>query len=74
MNANAKLQELADLEGFESVNEMLEEMSFDSVVCGICINPDCDYTTNVEPDCRAGYCEICNTQSVKSCLDIAGII
>jgi hypothetical protein len=68
-----KLNQLADLEGME-VDEMLEQATFDSVAKGICTNPDCDYTTEVEPDQTEGYCEACGTQTVQSCLILAGLI
>ena len=68
-----KLQDLADIEGME-VMEMLEEATYDSVAKGICTNTGCDYTTTVEPDCSQGYCEECETQTVQSCLVIAGLI
>lgn len=68
-----KLDKLAEIEGM-SVEEMLEEATFDSVAKGICVNPECDYTTQVEPDCREGFCENCRTQTVKSCLVLAGMI
>ena len=67
-----KLQELADSEGFESVDEMLEAAVIDSVVPGICKH--CDYTTEVEPDCRAGWCEFCEESTVVSCLILAELI
>ena len=54
--------------------EMLQEATFDSVAKGICMNEGCDYTCEVEPDSDNGYCEICGTNTVKSCLMIAGII
>jgi hypothetical protein len=41
---------------------------------GICKNPDCSYTTEVEPDCRTGYCEECQTQTVRSLLVLLGLI
>lgn len=33
-----------------------------------------EYTTTVEPDCDSGWCENCETQTVKSALILAGII
>lgn len=69
----SKLETLAEIEGME-VMEMLEEATFDSVAKGICMNSNCDYTTTVEPDCSSGFCEVCGTQSVKSCLVIARMI
>lgn len=66
-----KLDDLADIEGMD-VEEMLEEATYDSVARGICMN--CDYTTEVEPDCDSGWCEECETNTVKSCLVLAGLI
>jgi len=68
-----KLEDLAEIEGM-SEDEMLEQGTFDSIAKGICSSEDCDYTTEVEPDCRKGYCEVCGKQSVMSCLVLAGII
>ena len=73
MNDQELLNELAAIEGME-VMEMLEEATFDSVAPGICTNNGCDYTISVEPDCSDGWCEICQTNTVKSCLMLAGII
>lgn len=65
-----KLQTLIEIEGFESIEEFGERYSFDSVIPGICMNDDCDYTTNVEPDCTNGWCEECRTCSVRSGIDL----
>jgi hypothetical protein len=46
----------------------------DSVVVGICRKSDCDYTTEVEPDCRNGWCEECNSNTVVSILVLMGVI
>lgn len=69
----SKLDQLAKNRG-TTVDALLEEATYDSVAAGICTNPDCDYDTNVEPDQDHGYCENCKTQTVKSCLMLAGII
>lgn len=69
----SKLQKLAEIEGLE-VEEILEAGTFDGVCAGICCNPGCEYTTEVEPDCDSGYCEECETQTVKSALILAGMI
>lgn len=68
-----KLQTLADIEGM-SVEELLQEGTYDSVCPGICTNEGCDYATSVEPDCTRGYCENCETNTVKSALILANII
>ena len=69
----SKLDELADMEGL-SVEDLLEEASCDSVCPGICVTQGCDYTTEVEPDCTSGWCEMCGKKTVKSALVLAGII
>ena len=70
----SKLQTLIELEGFDTVDGFLVEFAFDSTVPGICMNPDCDYTTYYEPDQDEGWCEICDTNTVKSGLLLAGIL
>ncbi len=72
MNEN-KLQQLADDWGME-VMDMLSQATFDSISPGICMNAGCDYSTDVEPDQDAGWCEICYEGSVKSALILAGVI
>jgi hypothetical protein len=69
-----KLQKLAEIEGYEDYMDMLLETGMDSVVPAICTNPNCDYTVGMEPDQDRGFCEICRTNSVKSCMILAGII
>ena len=74
MTHQEKLEQLADFEGYEDYMEMLEVATRDSVVPGICVNEDCDYTTGVEPDSDSGWCEVCEKNSVHSCLILGGII
>ena len=69
----SKLDDLAEIEGMTQ-EEMFQEGTFDSVCKGICVNPGCSYTVEVEPDCSSGYCEECKTQTVKSALILAGMI
>lgn len=66
-----KLEQLAKLEDC-SIEDLLAGAVFGDQAIGICTNPDCDYTTSVEPDQTRGYCEVCNTKTVKSCLILAG--
>jgi len=70
---SSKLQQLADIAGME-IMEMLEAATFDSIAHSICMNPDCEYTTMMEPDQDRGWCENCQTNTVKSCLVLAGIL
>jgi hypothetical protein len=72
--ASDKLRILADAEGFSDVQAMLEKATFDSVAHGICMNEGCDYSVEIEPDACDGYCDECGTNTVKSCLVLAGII
>jgi hypothetical protein len=69
-----KISKLAEIEGFDSVEEMLEEVATDSCNPGICTNEGCDYTVEVEPDCDSGWCEDCEENSVKSALVLLGLI
>lgn len=69
----SKINDLAEMEGME-VEEMLEEATYDSIAKGICMNEGCDFTIQVEPDCSDGFCEICETNTVQSCLILMGMI
>jgi hypothetical protein len=69
-----KLDELAEDGGHPSVGAMLEASVADSVVPAICTEPDCDHTTEMEPDQDAGHCEACGKNSVASALVLAGLI
>ena len=69
-----KLDQLASDYGFEDVMEMLETAMFDGVCPAICMNPGCNYSTDMEPDQDSGWCEDCCTNTVKSALVLAGVI
>ena len=69
-----KLRELANDGGHESVMEMLKASALDSVSPAICTEPDCSYTTEMEPDQDRGYCELCGKNTVASALILAGLI
>ena len=70
----AKLATLVETEGFGSADELLEAVAHDSVSPGICTRPGCDYTAEVEPDQREGWCEECRAGSVQSALVLAELI
>jgi len=70
----SKIDKLVEIEGFENAIKLAEASMTDVVCPGICMNEGCDYTTQVEPDQRRGYCEVCNTRTVKSGLALMGII
>ena len=69
-----KLVTLAESEGYAEVADFLEDNALDSIVPAICMAPDCDHTSGLEPDPRAGFCEACGRASMKSGLVIAGMI
>ena len=54
------LEKLAKIEGFNSVDAMIQASILDSVSPGICVTCG-EYTTEVEPDCREGWCEECES-------------
>ena len=70
----AKLAKLIESEGYGTLEEMAEAIVSDSVSPAICVEPDCDYTTEMEPDQDAGYCEACGKNTVQSALVLAQII
>jgi len=69
-----KLAKLQEVEGFDTLEAMLEQATFDSVSPAICMNEGCDYTCEMEPDQRRGWCDECRTNSMKSALILAGLI
>jgi hypothetical protein len=69
-----KLELLAEIEGYEDAQEMLEAAGCDSVVPAICMSPDCEATAELEPDAENDYCEECGCNTLSSCLIIAGVI
>lgn len=73
-DVTAKINALAEIEGFTSTDEMIAAYINDSVVPGICMNPDCDNTVDVEPDQDRGYCEDCKTNSVKAATVLLAVI
>lgn len=71
---SAKLKALATAEGFTSLDELIAATVCDSVAPGICIRTGCEYTTEVEPDQPAGWCEECRANTVASALKLAELI
>jgi hypothetical protein len=69
----SKLDELAVIEGL-TVAEFIDQYALDSVVPAICMNEGCDFTAELEPDQREGWCEECETPSLKSGIVLAGIL
>ena len=69
-----KAQQLAESEGYDDPITLAEDVAFDSVTPGICMNEDCDYTTETEPDSSTGHCEVCETQTVCGIMVLLEII
>jgi hypothetical protein len=67
----AKLQRLAELLGFDTIDAMFDAAVTDTACPGICTNRWCEYVTSVVPDERAGYCRTDGTYTVKSALVLA---
>ena len=70
----AKLSKLLEIEGYERVEDLIEAVFSDSVSPAICMNEDCNFMCEMEPDQDAGYCEECRTNSMQSALILAGLI
>jgi hypothetical protein len=70
----AKLEILAQSEGFPDTKSLLTKCVVDSVCPGICTNDGCTHTTEVEPDQREGWCEACGTATVVSALVLADLV
>jgi hypothetical protein len=70
----AKLQRLAELLGFKTIDEMFDAAVSDTACPGICINAWCEYTATVRPDEQAGYCQRDGTKTVQSALVLAGAV
>ncbi len=68
------LEQLAQDWGYETVDDLIGAYVHDSVVPGMCVRDGCGYSTDVEPDQTRGYCEICEANTVQSCLVLYGII
>ncbi len=69
----SKLDQLAREWGM-SVMEFIDAYALRDLAPGICMNPDCDYTTEVEPDQSAGYCPLCAAPTIRSGIVLAGLI
>ena len=70
----AKLDQLVEIEGCDSLDDLIAATITDSVSPAICLNDSCDYTIEMEPDQDRGWCEACGTNTVASALVLAGII
>ena len=69
-----KLDQLVKDSGFNDSLELGESVLLDVVSPGICMNQGCSYSTEVEPDQTRGYCESCDTNTVRSAMVLMGVI
>jgi hypothetical protein len=46
----AKLRKLCEIEGYETVEALIEAVLLDAVSPAICASPECNYTCEMEPD------------------------
>ena len=74
MATENKLETLLGIEGIGSVEEFAEQFISESCVPGICMNEGCDFTISYEPDQDRGWCDECETNTVKSGFVLMGII
>jgi hypothetical protein len=70
----AKLMRLCEIEGYDTIEEILFVSLCDSVCPAICMSKDCDHTAKMEPDQDRGYCDACGGNTVTSALVLAGLI
>lgn len=69
----SKIKDLLSAEGMETAG-FIEAYSLESCVPAICMNVDCDETYEYEPDQTHGWCEVCETNTVKSGLVLLGVV
>lgn len=73
--AKDKLQTLLDIEGYHTVDDLINDCEFGPAagVPGICTNEDCEYSIRTDPDGSDGWCEICQTHTVTSAYMLMGV-
>jgi hypothetical protein len=70
----AKLRKLLEIEGYDSLEVLMEAVFGDSVSPAICMNEGCDFTCEMEPDQDAGWCDECHTNTMTAAPVLAGLI
>ena len=65
----SKLETLSEIEGL-SVEAMMGIGLTDGVCPSICMNEGCDATYDYEPDSTTGWCDECETNTVKSAIEL----
>jgi hypothetical protein len=69
-----KLRKLLEIEAYDSIEALIQAVFSDSVSPAICMNEDCSFTCEMEPDQDAGYCEECHTNTMTAAPVLAGLI
>lgn len=69
-----KVQILCDQNGYNDVIQFAEDYINEGTIPGICMNPDCNFSADYEPDQDKGYCDDCGTQTVTSLFILIGVI
>lgn len=67
-----KLMRLCEIEGYENVVDLIQAVALDTVCPAICMTEGCQYTGEMEPDQREGYCESCGGNTMVSAMVLAG--
>jgi hypothetical protein len=70
----AKLAKILEIEGYDNVEELMEAVFSDSVSPAICMNEDCNFACEMEPDQTEGWCEQCRTNTMIAAPVLAGLI
>lgn len=65
---------LLEAYGESNEEEVIANYIHDSVCPAVCMNEGCENTAELEHDCSSGYCDECDTNSMKSLMIVMGII
>lgn len=69
-----KVYKLADALGFHDPIDMIESYIHEDTMPAICTNKNCNWDTELEPDCTNGWCELCRTKTMTSAAVLMGIM
>lgn len=72
-HTNSHLISLVEASYGQDTEEILEQMLYDGIDCGVCDNCE-DVIDYIEPDNDKGYCDCCGEASVISLSMLLGII
>lgn len=69
------LTALCEIEGYEDWIDLANDSEAGiGMPNAICMNDGCEYTAEMEPDQSAGWCDECNTTTMKSVMVLGGVI